>query len=635
MIKIGIFYKLSIAVLTIVLLVFGIILTYNYNISKKLLYKNVEENLIHLANSAVNRIETLTTASMQLPENLARIILKFQPDVPRMKEYLDILVENNPDVFGSCIAFEPYDFYPDSLYMSLYSYRKGDSILFANLGKESYNYFLWDWYQIPKELKQPVWSEPYFDEGGGNIIMSTYSVPILDGNTVKGIVTIDISMDWLRDFVSGIRIFNTGYAFLISGNGSIITHPEQDFIMNESIFSLAEEYNLPELRDIGRSMIKGESNFVSYTPPDTKTPGFLYYTPLTSTGWSLGIVIPENELMADLHRLHRALLSIGIIGIFLLIISILFISSRITNPLRKLARISTEIGKGNLNVDLPVRKSKDEIASLNDSFRTMQTALKQYIENLKETTAAKEKIESEIKIARDIQQGILPKIFPPFPDREDVDLFAFLEPAREVGGDLYDFFFIDNENLCFAIGDVSGKGIPSSLLMAITRTLLRAKVVSLIDPNVIVSQMNRELCRDNDNAMFVTFFLGILNLPTGNLSYCNAGHNFPLLRKQNHEIIPLSQTHGTPLGLFEEYQYHMSSLTLDKKDMLILYTDGVSEAFDPNQVLYSEKRIEKIIAGYPSDDPKGLSLNIQEDVKKHSGIAEQSDDITIMVVRYY
>jgi len=635
MTRIGIFYKLSIAVLTIVLLVFGVILTYNYHISKRLLLKNVEENLLHLANSAVNRIETLTISSMQLPENLARIILKFQPDVPKMKEYLDIIVENNPDVFGSCIAFEPYAFYPDSLYMSLYSYRKDDSILFENLGTEAYNYFLWDWYQIPKELKHAVWSEPYFDEGGGNIIMSTYSVPILDGEIVKGIVTIDISMDWLRSFISGIRIFNTGYAFLISGNGSIITHPEHDFIMNESIFSLAEEYNLPELRDIGRSMINGESDFVPYTPPDTKKPGFLYYTPLNSTGWSLGVVIPEDELMADLHSLHRALLSIGVMGIFLLIVSILLISSRIINPLRKLARISAEIGKGNLDVDLPVRKSRDEIACLNDSFRTMQTALKQYIENLKETTAAKEKIESEIKIARDIQQGILPKIFPPFPEREDVDLFAFLEPAREVGGDLYDFFFIDNENLCFAIGDVSGKGIPSSLLMAISRTLLRAKVVSLIDPNVIVSQMNRELCRDNDNAMFVTFFLGILNLPTGKLLYCNAGHNFPLLLKQNREIIPLSQTHGTPLGLFEEYQYHMSSLTLSKKDMLILYTDGVTEAFDPNQVLYGENRLEKVVAGYAPDDPKGLSLNILEDVKNHSGIAEQSDDITVMVLRYY
>ena len=633
--KRGLSFKLSITVIGVVLAVFAAILLYNYSISKRLLLKNVEENVTNLSASAVNRIESLIRSSMKLPENLVSIINEFDPDEDGLEKYLGILIENNHEIFGACIAFEPYGFYPDSLYMAKYIYRDGDTIRFENLGTDEYGYFLWDWYQIPKELKHSIWSEPYYDEGGGNIIMSTYSVPIIEHQTVKGIVTIDISLEWLEKFISGINFFESGYAFLISRNGTIITHPRQEYIMNESIFSLAEEREMPELREIGRSMIRGESSFTLFNSLVLDKNSYLYYAPLPSTGWSLAIVIPEDELMADLHQLNRDLLVIGLIGLVLLVVLIIMISSRITNPLRKLARISNEIGEGNFDVLLPEMRSRDEISQLNDSFKAMQGALKKYILNLKETTAAKEKIESEIKIARDIQQGILPNIFPPFPERDEIDLFAILEPARDVGGDLYDFFFIDKDHLCFAIGDVSGKGVPAALLMAITRTLLRAKVVSVAMANEVIKKINLELCRDNENAMFVTFFLGILNLPTGTLSYCNAGHNYPFLLSGDREIKQLKKTHGTPLGLFEDINYTVSEIKLKRKEMLILYTDGVTEAFDPAVNLYSEERLVKVIGEYKGNSTKELTLSILDDVRSHADTAEQSDDITIMVLKYY
>ncbi len=618
-----------------VILVFTAILIYNHWISKQLLLKNVKENVASQASSAVQKMEVLFRSSMEPPESLAEIIKEFRPDASMIKKIQRIMLENNQPLFGTCAAFEPNAYNENVLYQASYYYKSGDSIKYENLGTKEYNYFLWDWYQIPRELKTSLWSEPYYDEGGGNIIMSTYSVPIMEADNVIGIVTIDISLEWLKQVMSELRFFESGYAFLLSRNGTIITHPRKEYIMNESIFSLAEGNNMPQLREIGRSMIEGKSGFTIYKSILTEKKGLLFFAPIPSTGWSLAIVIPQDELYADLYRLNRDLAVIGVMGIFLLILLIIFIAERITNPLCRLARTSREIGAGKFDVLLPTLKSKDEIGQLNESFKAMQKALKDYIENLRVTTAEKEKIESEVKIARDIQQGILPNIFPPFPERKDIDVFATLDPARDVGGDLYDFFFMDEDHLCFAIGDVSGKGIPASLFMAITRTLFRAKGGVFNDSEEIASEMNKELCRDNENAMFVTFFLGIIELSTGKLFYCNAGHNYPYMISANKKPSQLKETHGIPLGLFVDIDYNSSVIQMNKGDILVLYTDGVNEAFNLQEEAYGDERLEAALEVCANKDLKGMIKCLYGDIKKHTGHAEQSDDITLLVLKYY
>lgn len=633
--KWGLSFKLIFFISTVVVLIFLVVVGYNYQISKKLLIKNVEESITNLAQSAVNEIENILIPSMKLSEYMAFLIEDNDYTKQQLKELMVGVVEENEEVFGSCIAFEHYAYDKSTLYFAPYVYKFEDTIKCELLGSDSYQYFYWDWFQIPKELHQPIWSEPYFDEGGGKIIMSTYSVPFYKNNKFSGVVTVDISLQWLKHYVSNLKILESGYAFLISRNGTIITHPNEDYIMNESIFSIAEEANAPEIRNIGKHAQQGGTDFLPFRSIFLKEKSYLYYTPLPSNKWALAIIVPEDELLADLHQLNTDLLLIGIAGLLLLIITVALIASRITNPLRRLAHITQDIGGGNFNVNLPETKSNDEIARLNKSIKRMQDELQDYFENLKETTAAKEKIESELKIAHDIQQGIIPKIFPPFPEREEIDLYAILDPARDVGGDLYDFFFIDNDHICFAIGDVSGKGVPASLLMAITRTLFRSKIIKVEDVSKYVSSINLELCRDNENAMFVTFFLGIINLKTGKLSYCNAGHNYPYILKPSGEILELSETHGTPLGLFDDMKYGESEIVLGKGDLVVMYTDGVTEALDIDNKLYGDQRLKKIIASHKEGKIKKLTLAIVKDVKDFAGNAEQSDDITIMTLRYH
>ncbi|MCD4744796.1 MAG: SpoIIE family protein phosphatase [Bacteroidales bacterium] len=636
----GLAFKLSLYILSSVVVIFVIILFYNYKISKELILKNVEESTKNLTFSTVNKIESILNASEKIPDNVSYVLDLTSNNHLKIIGLLKSVIKENNEIFGTCIAFEPYSLFEDSLYYAPYCWRKNDSIKYKNIGSNDYQYFNMDWYQIPKELNHPVWTEPYYDEFGGEIIMSTYSVPFYDivngEKKFKGIATIDISLSWLEKIVSSIKIFKSGFAFLISKNGTFITHPVPEFIMNESIFSIADKYDHPNLHKIGQDMISGKTGFVQINPVSTKRKSWVFYAPLPSNNWSLAIVIPENELFADLHLLHNRLILIGVFGFIVLFILIFFISRKITNPLRELVSVTKQIGSGNFNVILPVFKAKDEISELSNSFVFMQNELKNYIKDLKDTTAAKEKIESELKIAHDIQQGIIPKIFPPFPERIDIDIFAILDPAKEVGGDLYDFFFINDHKIAFAIGDVSGKGVPASLFMAITTTLLRAKTFKDQKVNDIVKSINIKLCKDNENAMFVTFFLGIIDLRTGEINYCNAGHNYPYILRANKKLEILNKTHGTPLGLFEQIDYKSDKIVLDKQDTLILYTDGIPEAMDNKGNLYEDHRLQDTLLKLCCNkSAKEITTELVKSTKKFASGTEQSDDITILVLSYF
>jgi sigma-B regulation protein RsbU (phosphoserine phosphatase) len=501
-----------------------------------------------------------------------------------------------------------------------------------------YEYFYWDWYQIPKELKRPVWTEPYFDEGAGQIIMATYSVPfyktVSGERKFMGVVTADISLAWLQQIVSSIKIKQTGYGFLITKNGTFVTHPDSDLIMNETIFSVAEARGDARLRKLGRKMIRGESDFTPFTSILTGKKCWMVYTPLSSSGWSLGVLFPQDELMADIGRLKRTVLVISLAGFLILLGMIVLIAGSITRPLRVLSGATEEIAGGNLDIDLPPIRSRDEVGKLADSFNYMKNSLKQYIEELKETTAAKERIESELKIAHDIQMGILPKIFPPFPDSHEFDIYATLEPAKEVGGDLYDFFFMDEDHLCFAVGDVSGKGVPAALFMAVTKTLVKMKATQGLTPHMVLTRVNEDLSLDNPSLMFVTLFLGILNVRTGELEYCNGGHNPPYLIHNNGRVVPLETTHGMALGVMEDFVYQSRTIVLGKGEAIFLYTDGVTEAMDRGENLFSEKRLERELDVLRDAPVEEMAAGIMREVNTFSQGVPQTDDITMMALRF-
>ncbi len=618
----------------ILLLLFG----FNYRYSRIMMEKKMEENAQNLAQAKVNSIESLLLAVQKVPENLACFLENGVYNREELRRLLSALVEKNGEIYGAAVAFEPYGFDKKTLHYAPYYYRTGGVIKFTDLGQGAYGYTHGDWYQIPKEINRPDWSEPYYDEGGGNILMATYAVPFyrkVDGQRrFMGIVTADVNLEKLQEVVSSIKVLQTGYGFLISRNGTILTHPAKELIMNETLFGVAEARKDVHLREIGRRMIKGESGLVPFRSLMTEEPCWMYYAPIPTNGWALAVLFPQKEFVADITRVSRMIILLGLVGLLLLSLAVAFIARSITRPLKAMAEATKTIATGNLDIALPPVTSGDEVGRLTESFQTMKESLKTYIAQLTETTASKERIESELKIAHDIQMSILPKLFPPFTDRPEFNIHALIEPAREVGGDFYDFFFVDEDHFCFVIGDVSGKGVPASLFMAVTKTLFKATTTKGMAPGEILTAVNRELGEGNASCMFVTIFCGILDIRTGEVTFANGGHNLPFLVYRHREATMLEANPGLVVGVMEDFVYETDKLRLEPGDAIFLYTDGLTEAMDKAGAFFSEERLAEQLAASKGKPAPQLLADIMAGIASFSQGAPQSDDITMMMIEF-
>jgi len=404
--------------------------------------------------------------------------------------------------------------------------------------------------------------------------------------------------------------------------------------MNETIFSVAEAREDSLMREIGREMIQGQSGFVPFKSLQTGKACWMVYTPLSSSSWSLGVLFPQVELMIDVARLNRTVFILFLAGMGIICGVIVLIARSITRPLRLLSGATAHIATGNMDITLPVLKSRDEVGRLAEAFEYMISSLKQHIKELTAATAARERIEGELQVARDIQMGILPKVFPPFPERKEFDIFATLKPAKEVGGDLFDFFFLDDDHLCFTIGDVSGKGVPASLFMMVTCTMIKTKATIGLTPAKVLTNVNRDLSVDNPSLMFVTLFLGVLNVRTGKLQYVNAGHNSPYVLAPGAELGQLAQTKGILLGVEKDFLFDSQETTLEPGTTLLLFTDGVTEAINADEEIFSDERLEQTILGLKDKSVEQMTAGVLAAVETFSKGVAQFDDITLMALRY-
>lgn len=312
-----------------VLAIYIILLALNYYFSRRMILDDIRDNARNVTLSTLSKISTVLVSAEQMPQNLAYILDSTNFDQPTLLKMLKSLVENNKNTYGSAIAFEPYMFDKYKDFYSPYYYKIGNNLKFKDLAESDYRYIGWDWYKNPKILGKGVWSEPYFDKNGGGIFMVTYSMPFfrtLDGKKkLCGVITSDISLDWLENIVSQIKIFDTGYAFILSPKGYFISHPNKEYYSNkESIYSISDKYFDKNTKEIGNKMINGETGYDRYYSQNKNQMCYLYYTPIGAAGCSLGIVIPEGELLFKLNVLTLTMLTIGVISSFLGVIVILY-----------------------------------------------------------------------------------------------------------------------------------------------------------------------------------------------------------------------------------------------------------------------------------------------------------------------
>lgn len=542
------------------------------------------------------------------------------------------VLRNNRMLKGVGIAFRP-DFFPKKGRLFIeYVYRESaNNFIYKHYGNGMRDYTDRRWFKEIMGGAKGFWTEPYIDNDTRSDMMVSYVMPCADNRgRVYGAMVADVSLDDLTANLRSMRPYKNSYSFILDKKGKYISHPVKELILATNFSVRAKLVDCKELDSVGRRMVDG-----NYGSSRTNIEGkdvLLCYAPMKRTGWSVCSVNLYSDVMGNLGSATFAMLLILIAGMLMLSLSIRLLVSYTSKPMKSLADAAYQIARGNFYAELPQVETNDDMKMLHDAFANMQVSLRGYINELQNTTRAKERIESELGIAHRIQMSLVPKVFSPFPECKQLELYAYLKPAKEVGGDFYDFF-IHNEKLFYAIGDVSGKGIPASLVMAITRTLFRIISASCVSPTEIVSKLNNAIAKENDMNMFVTLHIGVLDLNTGSISFCNAGHNPPLIISADGNICFLDVEENLPIGVIEDYEYAEQTEVLPTGAAMLLYTDGITEAENKEKQMFGENRLEDTARTLSDKDAHGIVNGLNHRLTEYAGNADQSDDITLLCFR--
>ena len=560
----------------------------------------------------------------------------------RMHDIMNRMVKLNP-YMRSCGIYFIENYYPQKgrLFAPYATRRDSTTIIeFQNACDQGNDYVKDEWFKNAIASEKGYWTKPFFDNDSARSPLVSYLLPIRDKNhRAVAVMGVDLSLLWLNEKIQPMETYSATdtkewdpslklYYYMTDSAGTILVHPDAKRIVNKTIqpyITKGPDKHRGHLtigdRREEEMVIDGEevqvcSQVVKYTD------------------WVISFVVPTFYI-----RLFGYIAAgIAIAGILIGMLVVYFFGRRTikkdVKPLTLLAASADEVAKGNFQTALPAINSHDEIHRLRDSFGNMQRSLVRYTEELRATTTQKASMESELKIAHDIQMSMLPKTFPPYPERNDIDIYGSLKAAKGVGGDLFDFYIRD-EKLFFCIGDVSGKGVPASLFMAVTRSLFRNISAHVAIPSEIVRTLNNAMAEGNDTNMFVTVFVGVLDLTNGLLRYCNAGHDAPLL--VGRDVGVLSCQPNLPIGVVAGFEYTQQEVSIDSGTTIFLFTDGLNEAENYEHAQFGDLRIwnlAKLLLNEQRHQPKRMIDAMANAVHTFVGDAEQSDDLTMLAIQY-
>ena len=526
--------------------------------------------------------------------NTAPIIEENIQNPDKVRDIINRMLRINP-YMRSCGIYFVEGYYPQKgrLYAP-YASRRDSIIMESQDASDQGNDYVKDqWFKDAIASKQGYWAKPFHDNDSAKTPLVSYLLPIRDKrDSTVAVMGVDLSLAWMNEKIQIVNPKNDSaawepkysfYYYITDSTGTYLAHPDTKRIANENI-----EHFRKKIEDLEEGFFTDdESKGDEYMMDGEEV--LVNSLKVKYTDWTIAIVIPEFIL--ELVSYVFAGLSVFFLVLGLLVVYFFGRRSikKSVKPLQQLAMTADEVAKGNFNTALPEVNTHDEIHQLRDSFEQMQLSLKQYVADLREATAQKAAIENEMKVAHDIQMSMLPKTFPPYPERSDLDIFGSVTPAKGVGGDLFDFYIRD-EQLFFCIGDVSGKGVPASLVMAVTRSQFRTVSANEEKPDRIVSILNESMAADNDSNMFVTLFIGVLDLPTGRLHYCNAGHDAPLLiGDEAVGIMPCDP--NIPVGIMAGWEFTSQELLIYQATTIFLYTDGLTEAMNIDYEQFGDQRV--------------------------------------------
>lgn len=479
------------------------------------------------------------------------------------------------------------------------------------------------------------------------------SAPIyLDGQLVA-VVGADLFLDAMAEYVRDTSN-QGGYICVINNNGQVIFAPDNNEVFEVLTSDTAEDLRNSENKEIAdfvAAALKGQTGLTIVNVSDKEY--YMTGTPISTVGWAAVSFIeksiteqPSQAMLAEYDRInaeasakfeegtkHSEQTTLVMIAAILILGSVgaLLVAGRIVKPVERMTKRISEINGTDLAFEMEDSyRTKDEIEVLAESFATLSKRTRDYIEQITRITAEKERIGAELELATKIQADMLPNIFPAFPERSEFDIYATMTPAKEVGGDFYDFFLIDDDHLGLVMADVSGKGVPAALFMMMSKILVSNYAMLGNSPAKVLEQVNTQICKNNDEEMFVTVWLGIMEISTGKVTAANAGHEYPMIKRAGGQFELFKDKHGFVIGGMKGMRYKDYEFTLGKGDTLFIYTDGVPEATNADNELFGKERMIAVLNKNAQASPKELLTNIKKSVDDFVGEAPQFDDLTML-----
>ena len=530
-------------------------------------------------------------------------------------------ISSFPAAVGGGFWFEPYAFKKDKLRAGFYAFRdnaSGEVKIDNTFLMDEYDYHNKSWYrETVDSISRPyqvAWTRPYTDDSGTFSLMTTASSGVFDKDgKLIAMSTVDWEIEEVVKQLIAVKPSQNSFVLLCV--------PEKDYV----IFSTRTQ------NQTGASIksVPWDINADSFTLDGVRYMRFGRYM---DNGWLLSVQIPENEIFAEVERQNlRFSVIFALAAVLMLLLAYFLVSKFINAPIKQLTQDVSNIALGNLDTRIEIT-SRNELGLLAQTFNKMTGDLKKSIEENERERAKKERTAVELSVAAEIQASMMPCVFPPFPDRKEFDIFASMVPAKEVGGDFYDFYFIDKDNLVVVMADVSGKGVPAALFMVVAKTLIK-NCSKCRTPKAVFDTVNEKLCEGNDISMFVTAIAGFYNIPTGRFVFVNAGHNPPLLKRKGSPYEFLKTVPCPVLAFLKDTKYREEEIFLESGDVLFFYTDGVTEAMNGDREMFGEQRLLSAANRNRGASVNELLKSVKGEVDNFADGAEQADDITMLALK--
>lgn len=623
--------RVTMAVLTMIIFILAIALTFSF----KFIKVGAEERYEAIMEMVSEKLGRILLSQEIGVKNLADELRNSLQSPESVMQAMEREIKLNDYTQGYFVAFEP-GYFPE--YEKWFEvYMKKDQDHARNIGSADHDYLSSDWYNKTKPKRKGLWSEPYYDNVGQNDNVCSFTMPLYDKDgRLAGVCGTDMSLEWLAEELKKINAnsFDINddkhfYTFIINNDGTYIAHPDKERVMKKNVLSFIDKSSGDD--QVIQDMMQMNYGIAPVTIDGVSSN--IYYAPLGATNWSMAIVIPQLATWMPFVIMMVPLALIIVIGLLVIYSFCHSIIHHAVKPIGALAQSTEEVAKGNFEAPLPVIKHQDEVCELRDSFASMQKSLVKYIEDAKEKAVREAALFHDLTVAKNIQMSMIPVKFPPFPERKDIDLYGYLAPAKSIGGDLYDFFIRDDK-LFFCIGDVSGKGIPAALVMSVMHFMFRIVSNKEDDPKHILETINNLYASENNSSIFCTFFLGVLDLKTHLLHYCNAGHELPILITNEVNVIPVKA--NLALGLFKGKVYRPEEIQLSPGSVFLLYTDGLKEAINKDEECFGMERIKASLQHVVDKGPAESSVYIRKlvnDVEDYMGDTPPADDLTLLAIK--